>query len=291
VVRQEGALQAFSNASSLSTLSSRLGGTNRAISEIGLSNGTNGSTAGNISVTPFNSITTTSGDFSRDQNRYLNIRTFSNKAANNNKEESEEASKAETAGEDAKADDQEQKEEAAAETGEEEQTSSAGTEEEKVISREEQLENELKDMKNQLLRSLAEQENTRRIAQRDVESARNFAIKSFAKSLLDVSDNLSRALDAVPEELREDKNGNPVLATLYEGIKMTESGLTKSFESNGLVKFGEVGEMFDPNKHEALYEYPDPNKQVGSVGQIMKVGFMLNKRVLRPAEVGVVKKV
>ena len=159
-----------------------------------------------------------------------------------------------------------------------------------AVSREEQLEAELKMVKDQLLRSLAEQENTRRIAQRDVADARNFAVKSFAKALLEVSDNLSRALDVVPEEMRKDTENHATLATLYEGIEMTESGLLKAFESNGLKKFGTPGEVFDPNQHEALYEYPDSEKEPGTVGQVIKVGFLLNDRVLRPAEVGVVKK-
>mmetsp|Transcript_15862 Transcript_15862/g.38121 ORF Transcript_15862/g.38121 Transcript_15862/m.38121 type:complete len:261 (-) Transcript_15862:792-1574(-) len=151
------------------------------------------------------------------------------------------------------------------------------------------LESQIKDLKDNLLRSLAEQENTRRIAQRDVANAKSFAVSSFAKSLLDTSDNLTRALDAVPEELRHDHEGHPVLANLYEGISMTDDGLTKAFSKNGLVKFGEKGEKFDPNVHEALFEYPDPEGEAGNIGQVMKVGFMLNKRVVRPAEVGVVK--
>lgn len=156
-------------------------------------------------------------------------------------------------------------------------------------SKEAALEKEIKDLKDNLLRSLAEQENTRRIASRDVASAKQFAITSFAKSLLDTSDNLSRALDAVPEELRHDHENHPVLANLYEGISMTNEGLDKAFAKNGLKKFGAVGEKFDPNLHEALFEYPDPNGEAGSIGQVMKVGFMLNERVVRPAEVGVVK--
>jgi len=155
--------------------------------------------------------------------------------------------------------------------------------------REIQLEKQVIELKDQLLRSLAEQENTRRIAKRDVESARNFAIKSFAKSLLDTSDNLALALDAVPEELRSDKEGNAVLANLYEGIQMTQMGLDKAFEQNGLKRYGEVGDVFDPNHHEALFQYPDPNLEAGTIGQVMKKGFFLNKRVLRPAEVGVIK--
>eukprot|EP00545_Synedropsis_sp_CCMP1620_P006148 CAMPEP_0119017804 /NCGR_PEP_ID=MMETSP1176-20130426/17743_1 /TAXON_ID=265551 /ORGANISM="Synedropsis recta cf, Strain CCMP1620" /LENGTH=250 /DNA_ID=CAMNT_0006971639 /DNA_START=17 /DNA_END=769 /DNA_ORIENTATION=+ len=157
-------------------------------------------------------------------------------------------------------------------------------------SREQKLEEEVKDLKDQLLRSLAEQDNTRRIAKRDVESARSFAIKSFAKSLLDTSDNLERALQAVPEDLRKDTESHPVLVTLYEGIEMTEAGLNKALTMNGLVRYGEIGEKFDPNQHEALFEYPDATKEAGTVGQIIKTGFMLNQRVLRPAEVGVIKK-
>ena len=154
-------------------------------------------------------------------------------------------------------------------------------------SKEEQLEEQIKTLKDQLVRSIADQENTRKIAKNDVEAARQFAIKSFAKSLLDVSDNLTRALEAVP---KEEIDANATLKTLVEGIEMTERGLIKAFESNGLVGYGAAGEAFDPNLHDALYEYPDPSQNAGTVGQVMKRGFMLNKRVLRPAEVGVIKK-
>jgi molecular chaperone GrpE len=153
----------------------------------------------------------------------------------------------------------------------------------------EKLEVQVKELKDQLLRSYAEQENIRTIAKRDVENSRSFAISSFAKSMLDTSDNLTRALDAVPEEYRDDKENHSVLATLFEGIKMTDDGLTKAFAKNGLQKFGEVGEKFDPNLHDALFEYPDENMEAGSIGQVMKVGFSLKNRVIRPAEVGVIK--
>ena len=148
----------------------------------------------------------------------------------------------------------------------------------------------LKNLKDQLLRSMAEQENTRQIAKRDVSAAKNYAIKSFAKSLLEVSDNLHRALDAVPAEALGNSEDNN-LKTLYEGVKMTNDGLTKAFGSNGITAFcQEPGEVFDPTKMNALMEYPDPSKEPGTVGQVIKVGFTLNDRVLRPAEVGVVKK-
>jgi len=162
---------------------------------------------------------------------------------------------------------------------------STGTEDEVT-----KLEAQVKDLKNQVLRALADQENTRTIAKRDVESARQFAVTSFAKSLLDVSDNLERALESVPEELRADKEKNMVLASLYEGIQMTDVGLSKAFEKNGLKKYGMVGDIFDPNQHEALFKYPDPEKEPGSIGQVIKKGFMLNGRPIRVAEVGVVEK-
>lgn len=152
-----------------------------------------------------------------------------------------------------------------------------------------ELESQIKELKDSLLRSLAEQDNTRRIATRDVASAKSFAISSFAKSLLETSDNLSRALDAVPEEMRNDRVNHSVLANLYEGITMTNDGLNKAFAKNGLVKFGEKGEKFDPNRHQALFEYLDPEEEIGNIGQVTKVGFLLNERVIRPAEVGVVK--
>ena len=159
--------------------------------------------------------------------------------------------------------------------------------EEETPNKEEQLEAEIKGLKDQLLRSLAEQENIRNIARRDVSAAKQFSIKSFAKSLLEVSDNLSRALDHVSEE---DKT-NSAVDSLYQGVVMTNNGLTKALEANGVKKYcEELGDAFDPTKHEALMEYLDPTKEPGTVGQVIKVGYTLNDRVLRPAEVGVVKK-
>lgn len=199
---------------------------------------------------------------SQFSNVFSNIKTFSDKAADEEKKEGE--------------------------TVEEDEESSS--EEEGEGSEVKKLQLELKELKDQFLRSLAEQENIRRIAKRDVDNARNFAVSSFAKSLLDTSDNLSRAMEAVPEEYRKDTDNHAVLATLFEGIQMTDDGLTKAFTKNGLKKFGIPGDKFDPNMHEALFEYPDENMDAGSIGQVMKGGFTLNDRVIRPAEVGITKK-
>ena len=163
---------------------------------------------------------------------------------------------------------------------------------------------QMRDMKEALLRSMAEQENTRTIAKRDVDQARQYAIKNFAKSLLDVADNLQRALDAVPQEYRPtnhtttttESSTTPlttidpnIFKTLYEGIEMTEKGLKKALESHGVVQYGTVGDVFDPNQHEALMEYPDDTKINNTIGIVMKCGYTLHARVLRPAEVGLVK--
>jgi molecular chaperone GrpE len=162
-----------------------------------------------------------------------------------------------------------------------------------------ELKAEAQAMRDRLLRSLAEQENIRTIARRDVDDARQYSIKGFAKSLLDVADNLDRALEAHDSSSSStatnndgDGDDNTPLKALYEGISMTRSGLTKALESNGVKSYcHEPGDAFDPTLHEALMEYVDPTKPAGTIGLVMKKGYTLNGRVLRPAEVGVIKKV
>jgi len=174
------------------------------------------------------------------------------------------------------------------ETTNEESTAEGDAPAEEKPSEAEKLKEELAEMKNQLLRSLAEQENIRSIARRDVDAAKNFSVKSFAKSLLEVADNLDRALDSVDEA---EAAKNETLKTFVEGIEMTGSGLTKALKSNGVEAFCEApGEEFDAEKHQALMEYEDPKATPGTVGVVMKKGYMLNGRVLRAAEVGVIKK-
>jgi molecular chaperone GrpE len=177
---------------------------------------------------------------------------------------------------------------------EEDTTTAATTEDatedtaaETSISKEDELNAQIKELKNQLLRSYAEQENIRHIARNDVQAANSFAIKKFAKSLLDVADNLDRALEAVGEDQKQ----SPEFQSFFQGIEMTRSGLSKALQSNGVTTYcEEPGDVFNPEQHEALMEYPDPTATPGTVGQVIKKGYMLNGRVLRPAEVGVVKK-
>jgi molecular chaperone GrpE len=147
------------------------------------------------------------------------------------------------------------------------------------------LENQVKEMRDKMLRALADEENVRRIAKRDVENARTYANTKFAKSLLDVSDNLERALEAASGA---DAADHAAFTNLVEGVKMTHNQLTKVFESHGVIKYGAVGDVFDPKIHDALFRMPDPTKPEGTIGQILKCGYTLHDRVIRAAEVGTI---
>lgn len=142
---------------------------------------------------------------------------------------------------------------------------------------------EIKDLKERVLRSLAEEENVRRIAKRDVDNAHAYANTSFAKAMLEVADDLERALATVPADHRE--AGNTALNTLVQGIEMTEKNLQKIFSKYGVVKYGKVDEAFDPNLHDALYQIPDAEKP-NTIGNVVKAGYKLKDRVIRAAQVG-----
>ena len=143
---------------------------------------------------------------------------------------------------------------------------------------------EIKDLKDRVLRSLAEEENVRRIAKRDVENAHSYANVSFAKAMLEVADDLERAISVVPAEKRN--SDDKTLNTLVQGIEMTDKNLHKIFAKFGIVQFGKVDELFDPNFHDALYQIPDASKPAGTIGQVVKPGYKLKDRVIRAAQVG-----
>lgn len=147
------------------------------------------------------------------------------------------------------------------------------------------LEEEVGILKDQLLRALAEQENTRKRAEKSVSDARQYAVTGFAKDLLEVADNLKRALDAVPEEERE---GN----LLLEGVEATQRAMLAVFDRHGLKQVTpEKGkDMFDAHLHEAMFEAPaGEGQQAGLIIEVLEVGYTLNGRLIRPARVGVVK--
>ena len=148
------------------------------------------------------------------------------------------------------------------------------------------LEAELAETKDRLLRALAEAENVRRRASRDVENASKRSIAGFAREMVVVADNLNRALGAVDK----DKLGeNDAVKSLLEGVEMTAREMQNAFSRNGIKKIDPLGERFDPQHHEAMFEYEDPSQPAGSVGQVMELGYMLHDQPLRPAKVGVTK--
>jgi molecular chaperone GrpE len=152
------------------------------------------------------------------------------------------------------------------------------------------------DYKDKLIRTLADMENLRERTSRQVENSNKFAIQGFVKDLLDVSDNLERALGAVDSEyLKKESESDDseekafkLLKSLYEGIEMTEKQMLQVFAKNGLERFDPTDQAFDPNLHEARFEVPVPDKEPGTVVVVTKVGYKLHDRVIRPAEVGVV---
>lgn len=149
-----------------------------------------------------------------------------------------------------------------------------------------ELEAEVAKLKDNVLRAMAELENTRRRAQRDREDASKFAVSSFAKDLLAVSDNLRRALESVPAEARE---GNEVMKSLSVGVEATERQLLAAFERAGIKRLEPLGQPFDPNFHQVMFEIENTGKVSGTVVQELQAGYVLNGRLLREAMVGVAK--
>jgi len=143
------------------------------------------------------------------------------------------------------------------------------------------------DLKDRLLRTLAEMENLRKRTEREVADSRAYGVTSFARDVLGVADNMRRALDAISPELR--KGAEAGVKALIEGVELTERELQKALEKNGVRQFTPRGEKFDPNVHQAMFEVPDPAVPAGSVVEVVQPGYMIGERVLRPALVGVSK--
>src|SRR5580693_4016512 len=149
------------------------------------------------------------------------------------------------------------------------------------------LEREHAEMKDRLLRTLAEMENLRKRTEREVADARLYGASSFARDVLAVADNMRRALDAVPPEARAGAEAG--MNSLVEGVELTERELLKALEKNGVRQFTPQGEKFDPNVHQAMFEVPDASVPAGSIVQVVQPGYMIGERVLRPALVAVAK--
>lgn len=141
---------------------------------------------------------------------------------------------------------------------------------------------EVADLKDRLLRSLAEAENLRKRAERERRDAEVYGATRLARDLLGVHDNFDRALGNVTDAVREAAPG------LIEGIELTQRGLLSAFEKNKIVKITPAaGDRFDPKLHQAMFEAPVPGTKAGDIIQVMGEGFMIGERLLRPAQVGV----
>ncbi|TPW27447.1 nucleotide exchange factor GrpE [Pararhizobium mangrovi] len=141
------------------------------------------------------------------------------------------------------------------------------------------------DLKDRFMRAAAEMENLRRRTEREVKDARSYAVTGFARDMLSVSDNLRRALEAVPQEMRE--NADEALKTLLDGVEMTERDMLSALERHGVKRIEPEGQKFDPNFHQAMFEVPNESVPNGTVVQIVQAGYVIGERVLRPAMVGV----
>lgn len=167
----------------------------------------------------------------------------------------------------------------------------------KLVSEKEQVleqkDKEFAEWKDKLLRSYAEMENVMERTRRDAENLKKFAIQSFAKSLLDVADNLGRAASVTKESFTKIDASNdtvgavPLLKTLLDGVEMTEKQLSEVFRKSGIEKYDPTNEQFDPNMHNAVFQVPDNSKPPGTVAVVIKAGYTLHERIIRPAEVGV----
>jgi molecular chaperone GrpE len=146
---------------------------------------------------------------------------------------------------------------------------------------------EAAELKDRLLRALAEMENLRKRTEREVADARQYGIASFARDILGVADNMQRALASGGDDLRQ--TGDAPTIALLDGVELTERELLKALEKHGIRKFSPEGEKFDPHLHQAMYEVPDPSVPAGTVVQVIQPGYTIGDRVLRPAMVAIAK--
>lgn len=143
------------------------------------------------------------------------------------------------------------------------------------------------ELKDRVLRTHAEMENLRKRTERDVADTRSYAIAGFARDMLSATDALSRALLVIPEETRATAEGT--LKSLIEGLELAEREMQRLLGKHGVKPIEAAGQKFDPNKHQAMFEVPNPSVPEGTVVQVVQEGFAIGDRVLRPAMVGVAK--
>ena len=150
----------------------------------------------------------------------------------------------------------------------------------------EKLNAENVELKDRVLRTLADMENLRRRTEKEVADAKSYGVTNIARDMIAFADNLRRAIESVPAEAREAEAN---LKTLVEGLELTERDFISRLARHGVKKLEPQGQKFDPNMHEALFEIPDPSVPNGTVMQVVESGYSIGERCLRPAKVGVAR--
>jgi len=151
----------------------------------------------------------------------------------------------------------------------------------------EALRTENAELKDRVLRLAAEMENLRKRMEREIADTRAYAITKFARDMLTATDSLSRALMVLPPETRDTADG--ATRSLIEGIELTEREMQRLLATHGVKPIEAEGQKFDPHRHQAMFEVPDPSRPEGTVVQVVQTGYAIGDRVLRPAMVGVAK--
>lgn len=147
---------------------------------------------------------------------------------------------------------------------------------------------EVADMRDRMLRALADAENTRRRAEREKQDASQYAVTKFARDMLQIADNFARALAAAPQALRD--AADPQLKAVLDGVEVTERQLLASLERHGVKPIDTADGKFDPNLHQAIAEVPGGDKPPGSIVDVVQAGYTIGERLLRPAMVTVAKR-
>ena len=168
--------------------------------------------------------------------------------------------------------------------GQEAQSSFEAQPEAGALEETEKLQAEISELKDRLLRNMAETENVRRRADKDKADASTYAVTGFARDMLSICDNLHRALEAIPAKVPDD------MEAFVEGVDMTKRELLHGFERYGITKVEpEIGEKFDHKLHQAMFEVPTVDQPNGVIMQVVAAGYVIKDRLLRPAMVGVAK--
>ena len=150
----------------------------------------------------------------------------------------------------------------------------------------EALRGENAELKDRLMRAVAEMENLRRRTERDKADTSKYAISNFARDVLTIADNIALAMGHVPDDAVEK---DEVLKSFRDGIMVTERELLNMMERHGITRVDPKGERFDPNQHQAMFEVPNPDVPEGTIMEVVQAGYVIADRVLRPAMVGVSK--